>query len=993
MATRQAAPTSFGRVLRRHRTAAGLTQEALAERAQLSVDAISSLERGTRQTPHQGTVELLADALQLSAEDRIAFMAAARSRSILPFPFPASRAQPVTSAPPLVGRARELALIERHLAGEGPPLLLVAGEPGIGKSRLLQATAERAIDCGWALVRGGCQRRSGQEPYAPLPEALHRLLASQSPELRRENLRGCAWLVRLVPELAEMADIPIPPQALAPEQERRLAFAAVGRLLAQVAGSGSPGGVLLLLDDLQWARTDALDLLDTLIRSAPEASGTRLRVVAAYRSTEVAPEAPLAGMIADLAQSNLATQLELGPLASDEAGRLLQALFAGAPDVAQIVEGALAARIVKHAGGLPFFLVTYAQSVRTSGDVDTVPWTVAQSIRQRVAALPGEARDLLGTAAVAGRVVAGELLVSALDLPEDSVLAAIAAACAARLLVEDGDEAYAFAHDLIQEVVEADLGAAKRRVLHRRLGEALERLPGQPPVERLAYHYAQGGERAKALPYLLQSGDRAEAIYAHDEAERQYRTAADLARALGDRPREAEALEKQGGALMERPRYDAALEVLEQAIAGYRLCGDIGGQARCLSLMVHLYSRKGIIEEELEQLLTRLETLAAAESVDQRGQVAVQLALTDLLLYSPRPDEELSAAQRALELVQTLGDQRQLAMATVQYGLALTDSRTPPLAVFPVIEEAARLCEAVGDQRTLQDALECLADMSWNVGEWARADQYIERKLDFAQPLGDSVSIADAHRQHAELAYRTGDWERARAEAERALALWPPEVMGWSLAYIPSLLGMIHLHQGNWETGTRWLEQAIAHATPRGGYDPVVYSQLVLAEYDLLAGRHTSTRARIESALARFGYRDYLRARGLPFLAWAALERGDLAEAETLAAHAVDELRTLGLRANLVEAGLRVRALVAIAQQRWDDAVDMLEETLSLCRAMPYPYPEAKALYVYGLLEIRRGHPTAARQRFEDALAICARLGERLYAGYIERALKEITTE
>jgi tetratricopeptide (TPR) repeat protein len=731
---------------------------------------------------------------------------------------------------------------------------------------------------------------------------------------------------------------------------------------------------------------ETVELLDTLIRSAAESA---VRVVAAYRTTDVAPRTPLAVALADLAQAGLATQVELGPLASEEAELLLQRLFEGA---GKTVDATLAARVLRRAGGLPLFLVTYAQSVRTANEsgVDTIPWNVTQSIRQRVATLSDGARELLGVAAVAGRVVSSTLLVSvlnSLERDEAAILPALATACAARLLVEEGDEAYAFAHDLIREVVEADLGAAKRRMLHRRLAEALERMPEQPPVERLAHHYLQSGEKAKALPYLLQSGDRAEAIYAHDDAERQYRTAADLARTLGDQAQEAEALEKQGGALSEIPRYDAALEVLEQGIAGYRTCGDIGGQARCLTLMGHIFSRKGMIEEELERLLPRLEALAAAESDDLRGQLAVHLALADLLCFSPRPDEELLAAQRARELAQTLGDQRQLAKAALLYSFALTDSRTP-LAAFPVMEEAAYLLEAIGDVRMLQDALACLAEMSWDMmGEWGQADRYNERTLAYAQRLGDPAAIAMAHRRRAEVAYRAGDWERARAEAEHALALWPPEDMGWWLAYISSILGTVRLHQGDWDTGTRWLEQAIDHAASRGGYDPVLYSQAALAERDLLEGHHESARTRMDWVLERFGHRDYLRALGLPYLAWAALERGELAEAETLATHAVAELRALGLRAHLVETALRVKALVLIAQERWDNAVEALEETLALCRDMSYPYPEAKALYVFGLLEMRRGHSEAARQRFEQALAICARLSERLYAEHIERAL------
>src|SRR5262249_3009535 len=151
----------------------------------------------------------------------------------------------------------------------------------------------------------------------PLLEALERHLQGQSAAQRRADLDGCAWLARLLPELAETGTAPLPLWKLAEDQERRLMFKAVGRFLQNVTG---PGGTLLGLDDLQWAGADALDLLATLARSAPE---TRLRVLGAYRDTEVRPEDPLSHLQADLAHAGLVAHQRLAPLAAHEAAQLL----------------------------------------------------------------------------------------------------------------------------------------------------------------------------------------------------------------------------------------------------------------------------------------------------------------------------------------------------------------------------------------------------------------------------------------------------------------------------------------------------------------------------------------------------------------------------------------------------------------------------------------------------------------------------------------------
>lgn len=438
---------------------------------------IQNLERGVSQTPRRDTAGLLATALELSVEDHTSLLAAAR-------PPPASSARPERAVPhatdalvplvSLVGRRHELALLDRFLAGERTPpgpMPMLAGEPGMGKTRLLQAAAQ-----GWSVLVGGGHRRGGREPYAPLLEALGQHLHAADPPQLRAALVGCAWLMRLLPALAGALD-PLPAGPLAPEQGRRLMFAAVARLLTHVAGAAD---TLLLLDDLQWAGAAALDLLATLVRA--------LRMVGAYRGTEVRPTDPLGLLLADLAQARLVRQHTLGPLAAEDAAALLDDLLV---DVA-VRDRGTAGRVLRRAGGSPFSLVSYAQALHQGG-AEEVPWDLAQGVRQRVALLPAAGQEILGAASVVGRRVPRTLLAAAAGQPEGAVLAGLEAACRARLLLEDGDDAYAFSHDVIREVVEADVGAARRAVLHRNVAEALEGGRVRASPELLAHHFARAG--------------------------------------------------------------------------------------------------------------------------------------------------------------------------------------------------------------------------------------------------------------------------------------------------------------------------------------------------------------------------------------------------------------------------------------------------------------------------------------------------------------------
>jgi len=463
-------PQSFGDLLKRYRLAAGLTQEDLAERAGLSAKGISDLERGARHTPRKDTLSLLVAALHL-AEPECKLLEATARRPNEALVLPLAPWEPTADGgarPPLVGRAAELARLSRHLAGDGPPLLLLAGEPGIGKSRLLQEVSEQAAAAGWTVLVGGCHRGSSQEPYALLLEVLARTFQHQSLAQQRLSLRGCSWLVWLLPELADAGLVSAPGSA-PPGQERRLLCSAVARYLANVAG---PAGTLLVLDDLQWAGQDALEMLTFVLRTS---LSVPVRVVGAYRDTEVRSHHPLASWLADLAREWRAERIGLEPLPQREALALLASLLGAIGEA----RDRLYQQVAQRAGGVPFYLVSYAQGLqagalsRDRGGI-ALPWSVVETIRQRIAAMPERAQEVLRLAAVVGKVVPLQVLAQLSAMSEREVITALEALQQARLLVEVGEEALAFAHELIYEVLRTDLGATRRALLHRQVARVLE---------------------------------------------------------------------------------------------------------------------------------------------------------------------------------------------------------------------------------------------------------------------------------------------------------------------------------------------------------------------------------------------------------------------------------------------------------------------------------------------------------------------------------------
>jgi len=959
--------SAFGALLRRYRRAAGLTQETLAERAGYSVVYIGMLERGQRH-PLPVTARVLADALALSARERGLLQAVAppRSRAALAPAVASALAPPPPGQTrrPLVDRDRELQALERHLAGLGPPVLLLSGEPGIGKSRLLQEAAVRGQDGGWQVLRGACQRHDLQMPYAPLLDALDRYIRRQTSARLRADLEGCAWLVRLLPELADMGLGPLPADPLPMAQERRLMTVAVSRLLATVAGSA---GTLLVLDDLHWAGPDALDLLVRLVR----AEEMPPRVVAAYRDTDAPPGGPLADTMADLAQSGLAAHLALAPLAAPDAAHLFDRLAEGVgvrPDLRE--------RLLERAGGVPFVLVSCAQSLRTEeradGGADVVPWDVAQGVRQRVAALPAHGRELLDVAAVVGGYTPRALLVAVAGRPEEA-LVMLEAACRSRLL-EEGAEGYRFTHDVIREVVEGDLGNGRRMALHRRVAEALARGAGEHPVEILAYHYGRAGASDQAARYMELAGDRAEARLAHAAAEEYYRGAIERLDALGRVVDGARIREKLGAILATVARYDAALAMLEQAADVYRAAEDLEGLGRALALLGRVYAWTGMPEEGVRRLQPALRSLEAHGP--SHGLAALYTALAHLFFAGGRYGEQLAAAERAAALARALGDDALLAAAQNRRGVALLNVGRVEEA-RRALEVAAAAAEATGDLDSLLRALNNSATVYLYSGAFETSMGLAERALGLAERLGDPAQVAFMAGNCGFMAHYLGHWEWTRAYCERAMAASREVGDGPASGYPLLNLGLLRMTEGAWDEAARYLEEGLRVAERGADLQALRFAHSWLAERDLLEGRPDAAQARLVPLLDRPDMTEQdVTILILPALAWARLEQGDLAAAGTLAARAVARSRATVNRLALVGA-LRVQAMVMTRRGHWTAAAQALEEGLSLSRSMPHPFAEGRLLYVYGLLLGARGEPRPARERFVAALRIFQRLGAR----------------
>jgi tetratricopeptide (TPR) repeat protein len=1004
--------------LRRYRLAARYSQEGLAAAAGLGSNTIADLERGISRFPHAHTVDALAETLHLAGPARATFTAAARRSGPSGAPTVEQRQRGDTGAgaPVFVGRANELATGARFLAGDGPSVLLFAGEPGIGKSRLLRELAVQARGTGWRVVAGGCDQRSGREPYAPFVETLEESLLAAPPSRRKGDLQECNWLARLGPELAERIRTPVPEWSLTPEQERRMIFAAVRRYLTNIAG---PAGTLLVLDDVQWAGFDALDLLAFLVRTRAVGSPTDisphavLRVLGAYRTSEVQSGHPLENLLVDLAHDEGVSLHELARLSEGEARSLAMGLVGAVPDAEQQIAGVMA-----RAEGVPFYLVNFAQALNRGADAlslsqtgdagereQKTPWLVMATIRKRIASLTPEAQDTLALAAIIGRVASLHLLRLALNHAEVQVAATLQTACRAQLLEESGSIAYRFTHDLIRETLLDSLGKARLALLHRTVADALERLPAperQRQIAALADHLTQAGEAARALPYSLLAGDQAEAVYAHSEAERHYRAALKAAQDLGDPARDAEALamEKLAMVLIRCARYQEALAMVEDSLLAYRALGDVEGEGRvaegfCLTQYPLLSPDIGVM-----RLAALMEELVA-RGLSPVGQARLDAALAYLLVQwafnsstgeetASRCTEALAAAERGRERAQAAQDDGVRARALMSQALALTwlGRSEEGLNSF---EELLPLAEAAHDLETYRMGL-ALAGYGRAIrGDFEQGQAHLDRALALSEHASDPFDAAFAWGNQAELAYYRGDWGLARSATERSLQI----VRAYDLDARPfgtasqCLLSLLYLVAGEHEQADALSAEPLAIAKERRDLQQLRIAYGPIAERDLLAGRAAAARAELEPLLERPGLVEPQALHVSPYFAWALLDLGEEAEAAARATQSCQQARDGHYLIHLVD-GLRVLAMVRLRQARWEEARALLEEAINLCRAMPYPYAEIKALYIYGQLHTDKGEPEQAREKYQAALAICERLGEGLYRPHIARDLRHL---
>jgi DNA-binding CsgD family transcriptional regulator len=910
-----------------------------------------------------------------------------------------------------VGRDRELAAlgaaIEQTLAGNGR-ILALAGEPGIGKTRTAQVLARYAGQRDMTVLWGRCIDELGAPPYWPWLQVIRGFLERED-DAHVCSIAGAAAsdIAEIIPELAQrLPGLEPVPHSIDPAQARFRLFDAIAGFWKRAAAR-TP--LLLILDNLHWADAPSLRLLEFL---APEMGGIPLLVLGTYRDIELARTHPLSNTLGELARQPRFQRLRLTGLSLAETSRFMAAAAGQAPTAE------LLAQVHGQTEGNPLFVKEMTRFLVQEGVLGTdrptnglragagprrIPEGVKEVIGTRLNRLSRTCNAVLANAAVIGRSFSLDVLARLLeDLPEDQRGAALEEALAASVIEAlDAPGRYQFSHALIRETLYDEVPAIRRTGLHLRIGAALEELRRDdhtPHLSALAHHYCAalpGGDAAKAIEYARRAAERADALFAYEEAVRYYRLALQALEVVpgADAKQRCRLLIALGEAQTKAGENLQAAEALQQAAASAKALGLAGDLARAARGFEEATWRPGLPGDAAVRLLR--DALAAIGEEDSVLRAELLGSLTRALIFSGGLEEAMRVNEQAVGMARRLGDAGALA-AALRAGVSARWLPEQFARRLSASLEAMQLAQQVGDkERVLEAASWRLFDLMELGDQQTRAlefEAYTRRADELRQPFYQYIGTSS----RAMTALFEGRFDESEHFAQQAVEVGQRMPSLDAAGVFGMQMFSLRREQGR----LRELAPLVAHfvrTRPSAGtWRPglaVMYSELGL--------RHEA-KAELD-ALAADGFaavpRDGLWVPSLAYLADVTAFLGDAEHAATIyPLLAPYDGRNIIAPPNVAcyGAASRFLGMLAATMRRWADAERHFEAALEMNgrqRALPWL---AHTRYQYAAMLLERGRPEdrdRAAVLVEEALATSRELGMQALAERAASLQQKATSE
>jgi DNA-binding SARP family transcriptional activator len=919
------------------------------------------------------------------------------------------------SAIPLVGRATEhMMLVAAYRSARRGQLQAVAieGEPGIGKTRLAHEFLAWATAQGADVLQGRAFETGGQLPYQPVVEALRGRLAREADP---RQLLGDTWLAelsRLLPELADrLPDLPAP-LALSEAEARTRLFEAVARA-GQALADRAP--LVLFVDDLQWADAATLDLLSYVGRRW--AAGTPALLLFTARSEELesaggSRDAPsLADWLASIERDLALAQVTVGPLTHEDTGTLLRAFGFSESSGDQPTEQ-LSQWLFGETAGHPFFIVQTLKSLAERDLLqhdDSGAWTITAELTteraERGYSLPAGVRALIHArlarlsppaltactvCAVIGDGCDFGLLGSVAGLGEPDCLVGVEELLRRGLLRESGSR-YFFAHDKIREVAYAEVGATRRRVLHRRALEALEAAAAPPAA--LARHALAAELPEPAFRYSLAAGDHALRLFAVRNAIAHYERARELVSLVrhpeGTRSSVAGdnlARTTDNAQGVPEPTTDAQIDHLylqlgqayefinewEQAQAVYqallalvRPAGRAESECAALSRLA-IVSAQGFFD-----LATAVRLLHEAQRVAEQSGDRVRLAdtewnLAQINFYLWNIEESLAHGSRALALAREIGHQELIARSlnVIAYNTLMLGQ---PGEVVARAEEARALFAALGNRAMEADCLSILSIFRIHWGQIQAGMDAARSGIAIGREIENSWGVANCAYNLAHGLLDCGELTEALAVAHDGVAA--ARAAGHPPTLVFNLLELGHIYRAIFALESARQAHNEARAIAEALHHPLLleWSAIELCDDCALAEDWDAAHTFAQQALS---FRNYARVYPA-FMRWhetAALIRGGDAE------QAAEDVRRMP--GQLVDSPrydlqhLCAGAVLARWRGAADEAIAHLEAAGALAEQIGLLNERWQIEATLAEMHLTRGDEQRARQAFARAAGI-----------------------
>ena len=905
-----------------------------------------------------------------------------------------------TKEVPLVDRTEEMNVLKeavyRAVHGEGG-LVFVHGEAGIGKTRLVRELGAYARSRGVQVLYGRCPalfRMDGVPPYILWKEVIKDYLETCTPEqLHRVIGYYPAEVAKLVPEISQtLRSIP-QSFPISPEQEQNRLFEAVSQFITNISRE-TP--LLVVLDDLQWTDPSSLLLLHYLARGVQR---TPLLLLGAYRSSDINDKHPLSPVLTELNRERLPQSISLKRMSLDDISEMIRQILEQ-----DDVPTEFCKMVYEKTRGNPFFAEEVIKSLKEEEviyreenkwkikEVSRIefPETVKSVLKTRFARLDEECQSVLTFASFVGNDFTLEAMCALTGIEENKLLELIDKILKTGLIKERevrGEGVCSFADILVRDVVYDEVSLLKRKKLHGVVGRALEKAYAKKIDEHfgeLASHFLESGDKDKALDYFLKAGEKAQKVYANNEATSYFQSAlALLEEREGELPEKRRILERLGDIKRLVGEHDACLKYWNKALVLWNQLEEKESASRLYRKMANvLWEDMGDIEKAKENHEKALKILEAEhEKVELAG---LYEDMAHMYYRTGDIPKALSLANKALELAEKLNAYEVIASSCVSLGTVFS---------FSGDLKKARECHTRGLKIALDNGYMVTASRAYNnlaialpPEEQEQALEYYEKGYELAKKIGEinhqswiGVSLVVRY-------FGMGNMAKAMALAEDCVALDTKAGNLPNLSLSKSALGIGLVFVGDLDKGEQYLKEALslAQKLKQWQQEEGVYWFLGMMHF----GNEEYHRALefLEKANAVYDKAgvEYVKMKDSYLLIWTYVELGEIEKAENL----LGNLRKFALEAKDKELTATVDAVEGMllrAQKRWEESLQFFERSLRAFEALNARrwnvYPLARnVLYEYARVYLERnqeGDRERALDLLNQALEIFQKVGAK----------------